>query len=164
VSEPAPSPSSPPARPGAGRGSARSKARKRALDILFEAELRGTDPLQTLAERAADADPPLRDYTKTLVEGVADHRDAIDARISAALAKGWTLPRTPRVDRTALRIAVLEIDHLEVPDAVAVAEAIRLVSDLSTDDSPSFVGGVLGAIVDSKATVLPAPATEDVAS
>ena len=150
-------------RPGTSRGSARSKARKRALDILFEAELRGTDPLATLAERAADADPPLRDYTRTLVEGVADHRTEIDGRISAALAKGWTLPRTPRVDRSALRIAVLEIDHLDVPDAVAVSEAVRLVADLSTDDSPSFVGGVLGAIVNSKAPVA-APSPEGVAS
>lgn len=147
--ETSPEPSPAAARPGA-RVSSRSKARKRALDILFESELRGRDPLETLAERAAEADPPLRDYTRTLVEGVADHRDAIDARISAALAKGWTLPRTPRVDRSALRIAVLEIDHLEVPDAVAVSEAVRLVADLSTDDSPSFVGGVLGAVVDSK--------------
>ena len=152
---PTPAPSSP-VRPGSGRGSARSKARKRALDILFESELRGRDPLETLAERAAEADPPLRDYTRTLVEGVADHRDAIDKRISAALAKGWTLPRTPRVDRSALRIAVLEIDHLDVPDAVAVSEAVRLVADLSTDDSPSFVGGVLGAVVDTK----DAPASE----
>jgi N utilization substance protein B len=154
-------PSPPPTRPSSGGGSARSKARKRALDILFEAELRGTDPLQTLAERAADAEPPLRDYTRTLVEGVAEHRGAIDARISAALAKGWSLPRTPRVDRSALRIAVLEIDHLDVPDAVAVAEAVRLVADLSTDDSPGFVGGVLGAIVSSKA---PAPTVDGVAS
>ena len=152
----------PPVRPGS-RGSARSKARKRALDILFEADLRGTDPLATLAERAAEADPPLRDYTRTLVEGVADHRAEIDTRISGALAKGWTLPRTPRVDRSALRIAVLEIDHLDVPDAVAVAEAVRLVADLSTDDSPGFVGGVLGAIVDSKAAAKAGPA-EDVAS
>ena len=143
------------------RVSARAKARKRALDILFESEVRGTDLLETLSARAADADPPLRDYTRTLVEGVADHREAIDARISAALAKGWTLPRTPRVDRSALRIAVLEIDHLAVPDAVAVAEAIRLVSDLSTDESPSFVSGVLGAIIDSKPA---GPATQPVAS
>ncbi len=142
------------------RGSARGKARKRALDILFEAELRGTDPLATLSERAADAEPPLRDYTRVLVEGVTDHRTAIDARISGALAQGWSLPRTPRVDRTALRIAVLEIDHLEVPDAVAVSEAVRLVSELSTDDSPKFVGGVLGAIVNTKA----APSAEGVAS
>jgi N utilization substance protein B len=145
----------------AGRGSARSKARKRALDILFESELRGRDALETLAERAAEADPPLRDYTRTLVEGVAAHRDQIDARISAALAKGWTLPRTPRVDRSALRIAVLEIDHLDVPDAVAVSEAVRLVADLSTDDSPSFVGGVLGAVVQTKDAP---PSPETVAS
>lgn len=158
MSETQPETSSAPAAARPARVSSRSKARKRALDILFESELRGRDPLETLAERAAEADPPLRDYTRTLVEGVADHRDAIDARISAALAKGWTLPRTPRVDRSALRIAVLEIDHLEVPDAVAVSEAVRLVADLSTDDSPSFVGGVLGAVVDSKAE--PAPGTD----
>ena len=157
MSDPASS-SSAPARAGTARTSARSKARKRALDILFESEVRGTDPLVTLAERAADAEPPLRDYTRTLVEGVADHREAIDARISAALASGWTLPRTPKVDRSALRIAVLEIDHLEVPDSVAVSEAIRLVSDLSTDESPAFVHGVLGAIVDSKAPAVPAHA------
>lgn len=147
--------------PAPARVSARAKARKRALDILFESEVRGTDLLETLAARAADADPPLRDYTRTLVEGVADHRESIDARISAALAKGWTLPRTPRVDRSALRIAVLEIDHLDVPDAVAVAEAVRLVAELSTDESPSFVGGVLGAIVNSKQA---GPAAETVAS
>ncbi len=159
MSDPASS-TAPGARKEAGRGSARARARKRALDILFESEVRGTDLLETLAARSADADPPLRDYTRTLVGGVADHREAIDARISAALAKGWTLPRTPRVDRSALRIAVLEIDHLEVPDAVAVAEAVRLVSDLSTDESPRFVSGVLSAIVSTKA----APAAEGVAS
>ena len=137
--------------PTSGRaGSTRSKARKRALDILFEAELRGRDALDTLAERSADAEPPVRDYTRELVEGVAAHRVAIDDRITAALAAGWTLDRTPRVDRSALRIAVLEIDYLDVPDAVAVTEAVRLVADLSTDDSPPFVNGVLGTVVAGK--------------
>lgn len=126
--------------------STRRKARKRALDVLFEAELRGTDPLVTLAERTADADPPVRDYTKTLVEGVATHRADIDARIGGALAAGWTLPRLPRVDRNTLRIAVFEIDHLGLAVAVAISEAVALVGDLSTDESPSFVHGVLGAI------------------
>lgn len=140
----------PPARPATRPTSTRSKARKRALDILFESELRGTDTRMTLAERTVDADPPVRDYTRVLVEGVADHREAIDQRISAALARGWALPRTPRVDRSALRIAVLEIDYLDVPDSVAVSEAVRLVGDLSTDDSPSFVHGVLGSIVATK--------------
>jgi N utilization substance protein B len=128
----------------------RSKARKRALDILFEAELRGTDALATLAQRTADADPPVRDYTTVLVEGVVAHAAEIDARISAAAARGWSLARMPRVDRTALRIAVCEIDHLDVPDAVAVAEAVALVAELSTDESPAFVNGVLGTVVSTK--------------
>jgi transcription antitermination protein NusB len=128
----------------------RSKARKRALDILFEAELRGTDALATLAERTADADPPVRDYTAVLVEGVAAHAAEIDARISAAAARGWSLARMPRVDKTALRIAVFEIDYLDVPDAVAVAEAVALVAELSTDQSSAFVNGVLGTIVSTK--------------
>jgi len=131
-------------------GSTRSKARKRALDILFEAELRDTDPVATLEERAADANPPVREYTAELVRGVVAHIAEIDARISACLASGWTLPRMPRVDRNALRIAVYEIDHGQVPDAVAVAEAVQLVSELSTDESPAFVNGVLRAVTTSK--------------
>jgi transcription antitermination protein NusB len=131
-------------------GSTRSKARKRALDILFEAELRDTDPVATLEERAADANPPVREYTAELVRGVAAHTAEIDARISACLASGWTLPRMPRVDRNALRIAVYEIDYGQVPDAVAVAEAVQLVSELSTDESPAFVNGVLRAVTTSK--------------
>ena len=135
---------------GRRRSSTRSKARKRALDILFEAELRGRDPLQTLADHAADAEPPVRDYTKTLVEGVTANADAIDRRISAALAAGWTLPRLPRVDRTALRIATFELDHLRLPPAVVVSEAVHLVGELSTDESPAFVNGVLGSLVDTR--------------
>jgi N utilization substance protein B len=130
--------------------STRSKARKRALDILFEAELRDTDPVATLEERAADANPPVREYTAELVRGVAAHAAEIDARISACLASGWTLPRMPRVDRNALRIAVYEIDYGQVPDAVAVAEAVQMVSELSTDESPSFVNGVLRTVATSK--------------
>lgn len=130
--------------------SARSKARKRALDILFESELRGVDAQATLTERTADADPPVRDYTRTLVEGVLDHAAEIDARIVACIDPGWSLERMPRVDRTTMRIAVLEIDHLDVPDAVAVSEALALVGDLSTDESPTFVNGLLGKIVSTK--------------
>jgi transcription antitermination protein NusB len=135
---------------GRRRSSTRRKARKRALDILFEAELRGSDPLQTLAERAADAEPPVRDYTRTLVEGVHANAETIDRRLSAALAAGWTLPRLPRVDRAALRIAAFELDHLGVPAAVVVSEAIHLVGELSTDESPAFVHGVLGSLVDTR--------------
>ena len=131
---------------GSRSSSTRSKARKRALDILFESELRGTDPLQTLAERAADATSPIRDYTATLVKGVHAHADDIDRRIAGALKAGWTLPRLPRVDRTALRIATYELDYTDLPPAVAVAEAVHLVSELSTDESPTFVQGVLGGL------------------
>jgi transcription antitermination protein NusB len=118
--------------------------------VLFEAELRGSDPLQTLEERSASDGPPVRDYTATLVHGVVQHATEIDARISAAVVRGWSLPRMPRVDRIALRIAVLEIDHLDVPDPVAVAEAVALVGELSTDESPAFVNGVLGTVVATK--------------
>ncbi len=134
--------------------SARSKARKRALDILFEAELRGTDPLGTLAERSAAADRPVREYTTTLVEGVVARQSEIDARIVACASPRWSLRRMPLVDRTAARIAVLEIDHLDVPDAVAISEAVSLVASLSTDESPGYLNGLLAAVVDSKA---PAP-------
>jgi len=130
--------------------STRSKARKRALDILFEAELRGNDPLTTLHDRTADADPPVREYTAMLVEGVTEHQAEIDHRISMAAAQGWSIDRMPRVDRNAVRIAVFEIDHLDLPDAIAVSEAVALVSDLSTDDSPSFVNGLLGKIISTK--------------
>ena len=128
----------------------RSKARKRALDILFESELRGTDTVATLEERTAAADPPIRDYTTELVRGVAAHASEIDARISACLASGWSLQRMPRVDRNALRIAVFEIDYGEVPDSVAISEAVQLASELSTEDSPAFVNGVLRAVADSR--------------
>ena len=141
-------------RPGTGRDrirtATRSKARKRALDILFESELRGSAILDTLAERTADADPPVRDFTADLVRGVVDHQSEIDARIVASLSPRWTLARMPRVDRNVLRIAVYEIDYADIPDAVAVAEAVALVGDLSTDDSPAFVNGVLGSITATK--------------
>ncbi|MDN5727349.1 MAG: transcription antitermination factor NusB [Propionibacteriales bacterium] len=127
-------------------GSTRTKARKRAIDILFESELRGGDPIVTLAERTADADPPVREFTAQLVRGVVEHADQIDAMIADHLANGWTLPRLPRVDRMVLRIAVHEMINTDVPADVVVAEAVSLVGDLSTDESPGFVNAVLAAI------------------
>ncbi len=136
-----------PARPARTR-STRSKARKQALDILFESELRGRRPTETLAERRTDPEATIRDYTADLVRGVEAHRSDIDARISAHLSQGWTLARMPRVDRAAVRIAVYEIVFVDqIPDAVAVAEAVDLVGDLSTDESPAYVNGLLGAVV-----------------
>jgi len=132
------------------RSSSRSKARKRALDILFESELRDVDSITTLEERTAASDPPVREYTAALVRGVATHAGEIDERISVSLASGWSLPRIPRVDRNAMRIAVYEIDYGEIPDAVAISEAVQLVSKLSTDESPAFVNGVLRAVATSR--------------
>jgi len=129
---------------------ARSKARKRALDVLFECEVRGLPLGQTLDQRVIAAEPPVNEYTVRLIRGVAEHQSRIDDLI-ATYAHGWTLDRMPTVDRNALRIGVFEILYVdEVPDAVAVTEAMNLVRDLSTDESPSFVNGVLGNIVRNK--------------
>jgi N utilization substance protein B len=126
---------------------ARSKARKRAVDILFESDLRGMDPLELLAERVGAPElPPVGDYTISLLHGVVAHREEID-RLLAAHAHGWALARMPAVDRAVLRLGVFELLFSdEVDDAVAIDEAIELVKLLSTDDSPRFVNGVLGAL------------------
>jgi N utilization substance protein B len=129
---------------------ARSKARKRALDVLFESELRGLPLGSTLDERLVGQDPPLSEYALTLVRGVVAHQSRIDALL-ATYAQGWSLERMPAVDRNALRIGVYEVLYADdVPDAVAVSEALVLVRDLSTDESPAFVNGVLGTIVRDK--------------
>jgi N utilization substance protein B len=133
---------------------ARSKARKRALDILFECEVRGTSPGDTLDDRIVAAEPPVNEYTVTLIRGFVEHQARIDELISR-YAQGWTLERMPAVDRNVLRLGVLEILYVdETPDAVAVSEAMSLVRDLSTDDSPAFVNGVLGTILRDKATLV----------
>ncbi len=129
---------------------ARSKARKRALDILFECDTRDLMPTELLDERVAMADPPVNQHTVVLVRGVAENIARIDDLLST-YAQGWTLDRMPTVDRNALRLGVYEVLYLDdVPDAVAVSEAMNLVRDLSTDDSPAFVNGVLGNIVRNK--------------
>jgi N utilization substance protein B len=126
---------------------ARSKARKRAVDVLYEADLRGDDPVTLISGRIGSPDvPPVNDYTVTLVEGVTAHRARIDDLISEH-AEGWTLQRMPAVDRAVLRIGLYELLWAsDVPDAVAIDEAVELAKGLSTDDSPRFVNGVLGRI------------------
>jgi transcription antitermination protein NusB len=132
---------------------ARSKARKRALDVLFEAEVRGEPVLELLGERAAAADPPVSDYAAQLVRGVQAHSEQIDALL-AAHAQGWTLERMPAVDRNILRIGAYELLwSADVPDAVAISEAVALAGELSTDDSSSFVNGLLGRLLDLKPTL-----------
>jgi N utilization substance protein B len=131
---------------------ARTKARKRALDVLYESELRGVELGATLPDRMAAGDPPVNPYTVTLVEGVAQHRTRID-EILDTNAEGWSLLRMPIVDRNLLRIAVYEILYVEdVPDAVAVSEAVELAADLSTDESSGFVNGLLARVVELKPT------------
>ena len=125
---------------------ARTKARKRALDILFESELRGLPTGASLLDRQAMPDLVLNDYTVRLVEGVAEHREAIDQTISAH-STGWSLERMPGVDRNLLRIAVFELRYLDdVPTNVTLSEAVSLAGELSTDESSSFVNGVLANI------------------
>jgi transcription antitermination protein NusB len=132
------------------RTTARHKARRRAVEVLYESEARRRDALVTLAERQERADPPMSAYAAALVEGVVAHANEIDGLL-ARYAKGWEIDRMPAVDRAVLRIATYEILHRDdVPDGVALAEAVGLVEELSTDESPQFVNGLLGAIVVAK--------------
>ena len=134
---------------------ARSKARKRALDVLFEAEQRGTPVLDLLAERIALASPPVPAYAAALVRGVTEHEARINELI-AEFAEGWTLDRMPAVDRNVLRIGVYELLWAPgVPDGVAISEAVLLARDLSTDASPAFVNGLLARIADLKPSLQP---------
>jgi N utilization substance protein B len=134
--------------------SARTKARKRALDILFQADVRGDAvPTVLAAEAKRAANEPAREaswlYAREIVDGVIDNRDAIDEQITT-FAKDWSLARMPAVDRAVLRIGVWEILYNdEVPAAVAIDEAVELAKEFSTDDSGSFVHGVLARIARS---------------
>ena len=125
---------------------ARSKARKRALDILFESDQRRTDLRTTLEQWVTRADPPVPEYSRALVNGVAEHQESIDGMLSAC-SPGWPLDRMPPVDRTVLRLATYELLWCDdVPTAVAIDEAVELAKSLSTDESPAFVNGVLARL------------------
>jgi N utilization substance protein B len=125
---------------------ARHKARKRALDILFEADQRGEPIDVVLAGRSDRGDPARNAYTETLVSGVVAHADEIDALIEAN-AIDWSLDRMPAVDRALLRLATYELRWgPDIAPAVAIDEAVELAKELSTDESPGFVNGVLGRI------------------
>ena len=135
---------------------ARTKARKRALDVLFEADQRDLPPIELLAQRIASpgTETSLPQYSVELVEGVVAELPRID-ELLATHAHGWTIERMPAVDRALLRLGTWEIlFNDDVPDAVAVDEAVELARSLSTDESPAFVNGLLGRIVDLKPTLL----------
>ena len=134
---------------------ARSKARKRALDVLYEADVRGTSALDTAAERLAMADPPVPAYAVRIVEGVVAHRARIDELV-ATYAEGWTIDRMPAVDRNVVRIGIYELLYEpDVPDAVAISEAVELAKSLSTDESPRFVNGLLARVLQLKPSLAP---------
>ena len=134
--------------------SARTKARKRALDILFQSDVRGDDLSTTLAAEAKRAaSEPSREsswlYAREIVDGVIDNREEIDEQITT-FSKDWSLARMPAVDRAVLRLATWEILYNdEVPTAVAIDEAVELAKEFSTDDSGAFVHGVLAKIARS---------------
>ena len=140
---------------------ARTKARKRALDILYEAEIRGEPVLDLLAERSAagtqpaGGPPPVSGYAAELVQGVQQHRERID-ELLARYSQGWTLDRMPAVDRNILRIGAYELLWGSgVPDGVAISEAVLLARDLSTDGSPAFVNGLLARLLELKPELEP---------
>ena len=133
--------------------SARSKARKRALDVLFASDVRGESANDALDRAIAEGDAPTNAYTVVLVRGVVEHLARIDELLTT-YSEGWSLERMPAVDRNVLRLGVFELLYAEdVPDPVAVTEAMALVRDLSTDESPAFVNGVLGNIMRNKASL-----------
>jgi N utilization substance protein B len=137
---------------------ARNKARKRAFQILFEADQRGADPVTVMADwirlaRTDDRQPQVTEYTMQLVEGYAAHAEPIDELLSRH-AVGWTLDRMPAVDRNVLRLGAYElIWEDDVPDAVVLDEAVELAKEFSTDESPSFVNGLLGRLMELKPTL-----------
>ena len=134
--------------------SARSKARRRALEILFEAEQREVTAMSALTARREKMDQIINPYTVDLVQGVTAMAEQIDEYLQT-YSQGWTLERMPAVDRIILRMGAWELlFNDDVPDAVAVSEAVELAKDLSTDESPQFVNGLLGRLQQLKPTLL----------
>jgi N utilization substance protein B len=137
--------------------SARSKARKQALDLLYETDIRGTSLVETLVARDIPAKGPdarpIREYTRELVNGVSDNRRKIDELITT-YAQGWDMDRMPPIDRNILRIAIFEILWAaEIDNQVACDEAVELAKSLSTDESSSYINGVLGRIIKLKDSI-----------
>ena len=126
--------------------STRSKSRKAALDLLYEADIRGRVAVDLLSSRMSDEAVYIREYTAHLLEGVASARKKIDELITLH-AQGWDMDRMPAVDRNILRIAIYELLwSTEIPDKVAISEALELAKTLSTDDSVAYINGVLATI------------------
>lgn len=135
---------------------ARTKARRRAIDLLFEAESRGLNAADLARERAEKpvTPAPLNAYTITAVQGVVANWGDINDALTT-YSQGWSVDRMPDVDRAILRLGAWEILYSEdVPDEVAVSEAVVLATELSTDESPKFINGLLARIVEVKPTLV----------
>ncbi|ASN20526.1 transcription antitermination factor NusB [Paenarthrobacter sp. YAF11_1] len=134
--------------------SARGKARSRALEVLFEAEQRSVSAFDAMTARREKTDLVINPYTVEIVEGVVSMQATIDEFL-ATYAQGWTLERMPSVDRIILRIGAWELLYNdEVPDGVAVSEAVALAKTMSTDESPAFINGLLGRLQKLKPSLL----------
>ena len=131
---------------------AQTKARKAALDILFMADQRGASISETFTEQRSLAGGVVRELTSAIVLGVAEHQLEIDQRIEESTNSAWPLDRMPSVDRCLARLAVFELDYTDTPPAAVISEAVRLAGDLSTDDSPSFLNGLLSKALAAKPT------------
>jgi N utilization substance protein B len=137
--------------------SARSKARKQALDLLYEADIRGTSAADLLELRDTTEDGPdarpIRDFTKELIAGVAENKRKIDELITT-YAQGWDMDRLPAVDRNILRLGIYEIVwNADLDDGIAIDEALTLAKELSTDESAGYIHGVLGRISSIKESI-----------
>ncbi|MEO6789695.1 MAG: transcription antitermination factor NusB [Ornithinibacter sp.] len=134
---------------------ARTKARKRALDLLFEAEQRGLNAADLLRERLAApvTEAPLSEFTADLVSGVVEHWTQIDELLTT-YSQGWSIQRMPAVDRAILRLGAFEVLYsTDVPGPVAISEWVSMATEISTDDSPKFVNGLLGRLLEVKPTL-----------
>lgn len=124
------------------------------MDILFEAEQRSVSPLEALQARREKTDTVINEYSVEIIEGVMAHGTQIDEFLGT-YSQGWTLDRMPAVDRMILRVGTWELLYNEdVPDTVAVSEAVQLATMLSTDESPTFINGLLGRLQQLKPTLL----------
>ena len=126
--------------------SARRKARKRALDFLYEADIRSASPLELLGSRDA-SELSQSEYVVELLTGVEMNKSKIDDLITT-YAQGWDMDRMPAIDRNILRIALFEIlFKSDLDDQVAASEAVEIAGELSTDDSAQYINGILGRII-----------------
>lgn len=135
-------------------GGARRKARRRAVEVLYEAELRKVPVDEVVQRRRAQNKPPINEFTEQLTAAVDERRERIDELLQT-YAIGWTLERMPVVDRNILRMGAYELLWADdIPDGVAIAEAVAVAKELSTDDSPTFINGLLSRLMENKASLV----------